>query len=102
MYKRQTKDLVSAFEKLGLTNAIIFGGAEVDANFALAARNIINIDVLPSAGLNVEGILKSKTLVLTNDAIDAGNARFASETPAAVDEDPAKNPADKKTVATKA
>ena len=98
----KTKDLVSAFEKLGLTNAIIFGGAEVDANFALAARNIINIDVLPSAGLNVEGILKRKTLVLTKDAIDAVNARFASETPAAVEEAPAKKPAAKKPAAKKA
>jgi large subunit ribosomal protein L4 len=75
----KTKDLIAAFGKLGLENAMIFGGAEVDANFALAARNIINIDVLSTNGLNVEGILKRKTLVLTKDAIEAVNARFATK-----------------------
>lgn len=74
----KTKELKASFAKLGLENAIIFGGAEVDANFALAARNIINIDVLPAQGLNVESILRRKKLVLTKEAIDALNARFAN------------------------
>ena len=36
--------------KLGLANALIIDGAEIDANFRPAARNIPNIDVLPVAG----------------------------------------------------
>ena len=44
-------------------------GAEVDMNFAKAARNIPNIDVLPAAGLNVYDILRRDTLVLTRDAV---------------------------------
>ena len=39
-------------------------------NFQLAARNIKNLDVLPSQGANVYDILRSDTLVLTKDAID--------------------------------
>jgi large subunit ribosomal protein L4 len=72
----KTAALRSQIEKLGWTNALIIGGAEVDNNFRLAARNIPSIDVLPSAGLNVYDILRRGTLVLTRDAIDAINARF--------------------------
>jgi large subunit ribosomal protein L4 len=72
----KTAALRSQIDKLGWTNALIIGGAEVDNNFRLAARNIPGIDVLPSAGLNVYDILRRGTLVLTKDAIEAINARF--------------------------
>src|ERR1044072_7495981 len=61
---------------LGLTNALVIAGPEVDANFKLAARNIPNIDVLPNAGLNVYDVLRRQTLVLTQDAVEAISARF--------------------------
>src|SRR5712672_858769 len=41
----KTKALQQHFTKLGLKSALIIDGAAVDANFALAARNIPNIDV---------------------------------------------------------
>ncbi|MET0183781.1 MAG: 50S ribosomal protein L4 [Caulobacterales bacterium] len=72
----KTKDLVSKLKALGLENALIIGGAELDLNFALASRNIPNLDVLPSAGVNVYDILRRKTLVLTKDAVKAIEARF--------------------------
>ncbi|MFO1170961.1 MAG: 50S ribosomal protein L4 [Hyphomicrobiaceae bacterium] len=75
----KTAGLRARFEKLGLTNALIIAGAEVDANFARAARNIPEIDVLPAAGLNVYDILRRKTLVLTKDAVAAIEARFAAD-----------------------
>jgi large subunit ribosomal protein L4 len=77
----KTKALRAQLEKLGAVNALFIAGAEVDLNFALAARNIPNIDVLPNAGLNVYDILRRKRLVLTTDAVAAINARFAA-TPA--------------------
>src|SRR5258706_7312344 len=43
----KTKALAQHLAKLGLTNALIIDGAAVDANFALASRNIPDIDVLP-------------------------------------------------------
>jgi len=64
---------------LGLGNALIITGAEVDKNFGLAARNIPNVDVLPTAGLNVYDVLRRHKLVLTRDAIEAINARFEKE-----------------------
>jgi len=49
----------------------------LDQNFALAARNIPHIDVLPVQGINVVSILKRDKLVLTKAALEALEARFA-------------------------
>ena len=64
------------FGKLGFGNALVIDGAEVNANFALAARNIPNIDVLPIQGINVYDILRRDKLVLTKAAVEALEARF--------------------------
>jgi large subunit ribosomal protein L4 len=65
--------------EMGLTNALMITGPEVDNNLKLAARNVPNIDVLPDAGLNVYDVLRRHTLVLTRSAIEAIEARFAPE-----------------------
>jgi large subunit ribosomal protein L4 len=75
----KTAALRAQFAKIGLTNALFITGAEVDANFKLAARNIPNVDVLPNAGLNVYDVLRRNTLVLTKDAVEAIQARFAQK-----------------------
>ena len=75
----KTSALRANFDKIGLTNALVIAGAEVDEKFALAARNIPNIDVLRNAGLNVYDVLRRQTLVLTKDAVEAINARFAEK-----------------------
>ena len=72
----KTKALKAAFVKLGLDNALIIDGAEVNKGFAAAARNIPNIDVLPVQGINVYDILRRKKLVLTKAAVEALEARF--------------------------
>ena len=72
----KTKALATQFGKLGLSNALIIDGAELDGNFCTAARNIPNIDILPVQGINVYDILRRKTLVLTKAALDALEARF--------------------------
>jgi large subunit ribosomal protein L4 len=73
----KTAALRTQFGKLDWANALIIDGAEVDANFALAARNIPQIDVLPVQGINVVDILRRQKLVLTKAALDALEARFA-------------------------
>ena len=65
----KTKALAKQFGKLGVLNALIIDGAEIEANFRTAARNIPNIDVLPVQGINVYDIMRRKTLVLTKAAI---------------------------------
>lgn len=73
----KTAALRTAFGKLEWLNALIIDGAEVDQKFALAARNIPQIDVLPVQGINVVDILRRQKLVLTKAALDALEARFA-------------------------
>ena len=73
---RQDQPLQPSFDKLGLDSALIIDGAEVEENFALAARNIPNIDVLPVQGINVYDILRRQKLVLTKAALEALEARF--------------------------
>ena len=75
----KTAGLKASLAKMGLANALVIAGPEVDGNLKLAARNIPYFDVLPSAGLNVYDILRRDTLVLTRSAIDAISARFADK-----------------------
>ena len=72
----KTKSLKAQFEKLGFKSVLIIDGAEVNKNFALAARNIPLVDVLPVQGINVYDIMRRNTLVLTRAAVDALEARF--------------------------
>jgi large subunit ribosomal protein L4 len=77
----KTADLRGKLAKLGIANGLVIAGNAVDANFALAARNIPNLDVLPAQGLNVYDILRRHTLVLTREAVEAVGVRF-SDAPA--------------------
>ena len=79
----KTAALRANFDKIGLKNALVIAGPEVDGNFKLAARNIPNIDVLPNAGLNVYDVLRRDTLVLTRAAVEAIEARYAPNKEAA-------------------
>jgi large subunit ribosomal protein L4 len=72
----KTKALVGQLTGLGLSNALFIGGAELDANFKLAAQNIPNIDVLPVQGINVYDILRRSKLVLSKAAVEALEERF--------------------------
>ncbi|MBM3624400.1 MAG: 50S ribosomal protein L4, partial [Alphaproteobacteria bacterium] len=72
----KTKLLASGFAKTGLESAIIIVGGAPQGNFALAARNIPKIDVLPVDGVNVYDILRREKLVLTRAAVDALEARL--------------------------
>ncbi len=54
------------------------GGDTLDENFKKSAANIVNVDVLPTIGLNVLDILKHEKLVLTADAVKAIEARLAA------------------------
>jgi large subunit ribosomal protein L4 len=73
----KTAALRAQFGKLEWLNALIIDGADLDQNFALAARNIPQIDVLPIQGINVADILRRNRLVLTKAAVEALEARFA-------------------------
>lgn len=65
----KTGELAKKLDALAWGRALIIDG-DIDENFARAARNIINIDVLPSVGANVYDILRRDTLVLTKGAVE--------------------------------
>ncbi|MEP1442539.1 MAG: 50S ribosomal protein L4, partial [Hyphomicrobiales bacterium] len=72
----KTKTLRGQMSDLGLANALVIGGAEIEDNFAQASRNIPNVDVLPVQGINVYDILRRDKLVLTKAAVEALEERF--------------------------
>ncbi len=72
----KTKELAGKLKTLGLQSALVIDGKTLNDNFALAARAIRNIDVLPEQGANVYDILRRDTLVLTKAAVEALEARL--------------------------
>ncbi|GKY88500.1 50S ribosomal protein L4 [Sinisalibacter aestuarii] len=72
----KTAALAKQVKNLGWKRVLIIDGAEVNENFALAARNIDGLDVLPSMGANVYDILKRDTLVITKAGVEALEARL--------------------------
>jgi large subunit ribosomal protein L4 len=72
----KTKDLAQRFDKLGVAKALIVDG-EFDDNFALSARNINHVSLLPAKGLNVYDIMRSGKLVLTKAAVQAIEERLS-------------------------
>ena len=72
----KTGGLRKQLDKLGINNALIIDGAELDENFARAARNIAHIDVLPAQGINVYDILRRDKLVLTKAALESIEERL--------------------------
>ncbi|MFM9890118.1 MAG: 50S ribosomal protein L4 [Rickettsiales bacterium] len=63
------------FAGLGFKKPLFIAG-EVDASFALAARNVKHVNILKVAGANVVDILRHKELVLTKDAVAALQERL--------------------------
>ncbi len=72
----KTSALAKQVKEMGWKRALIIDGADVDANFAQAARNIEGLDVLPTMGANVYDILKRDTLVITKAGVEALEARL--------------------------
>jgi large subunit ribosomal protein L4 len=67
--KPNTKSFQTTFKNNGWNSVLFVGGETVDNNFALSARNIINVDVLPVQGANVYDIVRRDVLVLSKDAV---------------------------------
>ena len=72
----KTAELAKQVKELGWKRALVIDGAEVNGEFAQAARNIEGLDILPTIGANVYDILKRDTLVLTKAGVEALEARL--------------------------
>lgn len=73
----KTALLAKAAKDLGWNKVLVIDGAEVNENFAFAARNLDGVDILPSIGANVYDILKRDILVITRAGVEALEARLA-------------------------
>jgi len=73
----KTKDFVDLLNGLNLTNALIITG-EKNENLELSSRNVPDIKVLRSEGLNVYDILKYKTLILLEPVVKNIEGRLAA------------------------
>jgi large subunit ribosomal protein L4 len=76
MASGKTSELAKQVKELGWKRALVIDGAEINDNFAQAARNIEGLDILPTIGANVYDILKRDTLVLTKAGVEALEARL--------------------------
>jgi large subunit ribosomal protein L4 len=72
----KTAELAKQVKDLGWKRALVIDGAEINGEFAQAARNIEGLDILPTIGANVYDILKRDTLVLTKAGVEALEARL--------------------------
>ena len=71
----KTKEFVSILNTLGIQNGLIITEKE-DERLELSARNVENIKVLRSDGLNVYDILKHKKLVLIEASVNTIEGRL--------------------------
>ncbi len=72
----KTSAVAKAVKENGWKKVLVIDGADVNENFARAARNLDGVDVLPSMGANVYDILKRETLVITRAGVEALEARL--------------------------
>jgi len=72
----KTNALAKRLNKLGASDMLIVDG-EFEKNFAMSARNLVNVALVPVAGLNVYDILKRDTLVMTKAAVKAIEERLS-------------------------
>ncbi len=66
----KTSSLKKNLDKLGVNNALIISGNDLDRGFLKAAKNIKNIDILHHNGLNVYDIVKKDNLIIVDNALN--------------------------------
>lgn len=72
----KTKAVAGQFKALGAENALVVDG-EFEKNFALSARNLASVLLIPAVGINVYDIMRREKLVLTKSAVKAIEERLA-------------------------
>ena len=68
MAEAKTRVVADFLKRFELSDALFVVPSQ-DDNFALSARNIPTVTVLPTEGLNVYDVLNHETLVITKDSI---------------------------------
>jgi large subunit ribosomal protein L4 len=71
----RTKNVVSLLQTFEMRDAL-FVVADANKELTLSARNLQEVTVLPTAGINVSDILRRRNLVMTKAAVEAVSARL--------------------------
>ena len=72
----KSASLKKKLDAMGFKNLLVITGNSVDLNFQRAANNIIHVDLLSHAGLNVYDIVRKENLIITDDAVKLLEGRF--------------------------
>ncbi len=72
----KSASLKKKLDAMGFKNLLVITGNSVDLNFQRAANNIIHVDLLSHAGLNVYDIVRKDNLIITDDAVKLLEERF--------------------------
>ena len=72
----KTGVLAGQLKALGAQNALVVDGS-FDKNFAMSARNLAAVSLVPVSGINVYDIMRRDKLVLTAAAVKAIEGRLA-------------------------
>ncbi|MEN8236747.1 MAG: 50S ribosomal protein L4 [Pseudomonadota bacterium] len=72
----KTKDLSEKIKGLGVSSGLFVDHSEPADGFKRALSNIVNVNVLPSQGLNVYDILRHQSLILTKAAVKSLEERL--------------------------
>jgi large subunit ribosomal protein L4 len=73
----KTKQLAEHVRAFGWSSALLVDGPEFDPNLERAARNLVEVQLLPTIGANVYDILRRDLLVLTKAAVRQLEERLA-------------------------
>ena len=65
----KTSTLKKNLDKMGINNALVISGDDIDNKFIRAASNIRNLDILSHKGLNVYDIVKKENLIIIDNAL---------------------------------
>ena len=65
----KSSTLKKKLDAMGLKNVLVVSSKDIDQSFIRAAKNIMNVDVLPHQGLNVYDIVKRDNLIIIDDAL---------------------------------
>ena len=72
----KTSSLKKSLDKIGVANALIISGNNIDVKFIKAAANIKNLDILSHNGLNVYDVVKKDNLIIMHDALQLVEERL--------------------------
>lgn len=74
----KTKTLSSKVSSFGYKSYFVIDNETVDTNFALACKNLFNINVVPQIGANVYDIIKHECTIITENALQNLLARLVA------------------------